>query len=153
MTPSPVQQPLQQPSGPGVPSVPGVPRCMPRCMYHKQLHPQSNQFIQWTVKVTKKSNERESPLAKLLDDSAEQYIYLQIPKSEMDNPDIKKILPDETKEVEKDTYKDTQKYVQKGNVTKEHSEKTEKTDSGNLDKKDGPSLTPLIPHHQLLMVI
>ena len=71
---------------------------------------------------SKKSNKKDgppSPLAKPLDDSADQYFYLQIPKSEIDNSDIRKILPDTEKENDKDKQSETSDKSEKKDIQTE----------------------------------
>ena len=67
---------------------------------------------------SKKTNEKDapsSPLVKPMDDNADQYIYLHIPKSEMDDLDIKKLLLNSERDTEKPSEK-TDKLEKKENA-------------------------------------
>ena len=66
-----------------------APKASPSPSKKETLDSQSNSKIK---------SDRDSPLAQPLGKSADEYIYLHIPKSQMDNPDIKKILPDSEKD-------------------------------------------------------
>ena len=121
LTPSPVHQTLQQHSVPSHEMCenqgkPVAPKASPSPSKKETLDSQSNSKIK---------SDRDSPLAQPLDESADEYIYLHIPKSQMDNLDIKKILPDSEKDEPKQT-KDSETIV-----------KTEKSD--NVDGKENES--------------
>ena len=84
-------------------------------------------------------SDRDSPLAQPLDESADEYIYLHIPKSQMDNLDIKKILPDSEKDEPEQT-KDLETIVKT-----EKSDNVDGKENENEIKKNISSPTPLTP--------
>ena len=81
-------------------------------------------------------------MAHPLDENADEYIYLCIPKSQMDNPDIKKILPDS----EKDEPKPKQTKDSENTVKTEKSDDVKETEKEVKNYNTSPS--PLTPPPQ-----
>ena len=109
----------------------------------KPVAPKSSPSTKETLDNESKLNksDRDSPLAQPLDESADEYIYLHIPKSQMDNPDIKKILPDS----EKDEPKPMQTKDSENIVKTEKSDNVDVKETQKELKNDITSPSPLIP--------
>ena len=135
LTPSPMHQTLQQHSVPSHEMCENqgklvAPKASPLPSKKETLDSQSNLKIK---------SDRDSPLAQPLDESADEYIYLHIPKSQMDNLDIKKILPDSEKDEPEQT-KDSETIVKT-----EKSDNVDGKENENEIKKNISSPTPLTP--------